>query len=105
MSAFASSVVAGITTTPSFMQASIVSHSSSWLPSISSRRSPRLTPWACSHAASWLERADSSAYVAWVCDPSSSTTHSAVRCPVSSVAAMTSNQSRAQLKCSGRGAT
>ena len=54
----ASSVVAGITTAPSFIAASIVSHSSTWLPSISTIRSPRATPCARSQFASWSERVD-----------------------------------------------
>ena len=54
----ASSVVAGITTAPSFIAASIVSHSSTWLPSISTIRSPRATPCARSQFATWSERVD-----------------------------------------------
>ena len=42
----ASNVVAGITTAPSFIDASMTSHSGTMLPSISRMRSPRLTPAA-----------------------------------------------------------
>ena len=39
-------MVAGITTAPSFIAASIISHSGTTLPSISRMRSPRFTPSA-----------------------------------------------------------
>ena len=58
-----SSVVAGITTAPSFIAASMTSHSGTTLPSISRMRSPRLTPSARSPLATRLERSDSSAKV------------------------------------------
>ena len=51
-----SSVVAGMTTAPSLMQASITSHSGATLPSTSSSRSPRSTPSARSQDASCAER-------------------------------------------------
>ena len=50
-------------TAPSFMQASIDSHSSTWLPSTSSTRMPRLTPWLASQPASREEESDSWAKV------------------------------------------
>ena len=103
MSAAVSSVVAGMSTAPSFMQASMVSHSSTWLPSISSTRWPRSTPWARSHAASSVDRADICAKVTDSSEPSSPITRSAVRSAVPGVAATTSNQSRAQLNRAGRG--
>ena len=64
-------------TAPSFMQASIDSHSSTWLPSTSSTRMPRLTPCAASQPASREELSDSCAkvYRAWL--PSSSISRSA----------------------------
>ena len=43
-SASASCVVAGMITAPSFIAASVVSHSSTWLPSRTSSRMPRATP-------------------------------------------------------------
>ncbi len=88
-------------TAPSFIAARIVSHSSTWLPSITMTRSPRATPCARSQLATWLERAESSANVRRVSEPSGSTIHSARRSPPS--AASTSNQSSAQLKRSSAG--
>ena len=85
------------------MQASTVSHSSAWLPSISSSRSPRSTPAACSQAASWLGPVGHLAVGHATSEPSASTTRSAGRLRVGSVAATWSNQSSAQLNCSGRG--
>ncbi len=49
-------VVVGMITAPSFMIASIVSHSSTWLPSMRITASPRATPRADSQAATWSER-------------------------------------------------
>jgi hypothetical protein len=96
--------VAGITTTPSLMQASKASHSSTWLPIMSRRRSPLTAPNEDNHEATCEERADISAYVtAWL-DPSASTSLSATRAPVVASAATRSNQSRPQLKSFGRGA-
>ena len=58
-----SKVDAGITTAPSFIAASITSHSGTTLPSISRMRSPRFTPSARKPLAMRLERSDSSAKV------------------------------------------
>ena len=55
-----SNVDAGITTAPSFIAASITSHSGTTLPSISRMRSPRFTPSARKPLAMRLERSDSS---------------------------------------------
>ena len=52
-----------MTTAPSFIAASITSHSGTTLPSISRMRSPRLTPSARRPLAIRLEAADSSAKV------------------------------------------
>ena len=79
-SAAVSSVVAGITTAPSFIAASSVSHSSTWLPSMRMIRSPRATPRPRSQLATWFDRADSSANVQKASDPSSSTIHRARAC-------------------------
>ena len=75
------SVLAGITTAPSFIAASITSHSGTTLPSISRMRSPRLTPRARRPLATRLERSESSAKVA-VAAPSP-TIFSASRLPLS----------------------
>ena len=88
-------------TAPSFIAARIVSHSSTWLPSMTMIRSPRATPCSRSQLATWFERADSSANVRRVSEPSGSTIHSAGRSPPS--AASTSNQSSAQLNASSSG--
>ena len=61
MSSLASSVVAGMTIMPSFIAASIVTHSGPTLPSISSSRSPRLAPSARKPLATRDELCDSSA--------------------------------------------
>ena len=53
--------VVGIMGAPSLVHASMVSHSSTWLPSMRITRSPRCTPWPRSHVASWDERRESSA--------------------------------------------
>ncbi len=92
--------MAGMRTARSFIAASTVSHSSAWLPSIRMIRSPARTPWARSQFATLFERADISAKLTRVSEPSSSTMCSAVR---SLSRAMTSNHSSAQLKRSGRG--
>ena len=55
------SVVAGISTAPSLIAASMVSHSGTSLPIISRMRSPLRAPSATSQLATWLERCDSSA--------------------------------------------
>ena len=73
-----SSVVAGMITAPSFMQASMTSQSGTTLPSMRSTASPRRTPWARRKFATWLERRDISAKVSFT-SPASSTTHSAGR--------------------------
>ena len=91
------SVVAGITTAPSFIAASSVSHSSSWLPSIRMIRSPRPTPLARNQFATRLERDDISANVQYASEPSLSTIHSARRAPRSVSAATLSKWSSAQL--------
>ena len=92
--------VAGMITAPSFIAARIVSHSSTWLPSISDhpvaaarRRASR------SQFATWFERAASSANVRRLSRPSGSTIHSAGLSP-RSPAAIASNQSSAQLNSS-----
>lgn len=89
-----------MTTARSFIAASAVSHSSVWLPSITRIRSPSATPCSRSQFAAWSERADIRAKDTSVRVPSSSTMCRAVR---SLSSAMTSNQSSAQLKESGRG--
>lgn len=89
-----------MTTARSFIAASAVSHSSAWLPSIMTMRSPGRTPWADSQLAAWSERRRSSSKLSRVPVPSSSTMCSAVR---SLSRAMASNQSSAQLKWVGRG--
>jgi hypothetical protein len=82
-------------TAPSFIAARIVSHSSTWLPSMTITRSPRATPCSRSQFATWFEHALSSAKVRRVSPPSGATIHSAGRSPPS--AAIASNQSSAQL--------
>ena len=94
-SAAVSSVVAGMTTAPSRIAASIVSHSSTWLPSMSRIRSPRVTPWLRSQPATRLDRSASSANVSLVSEPSCSTIHSA-GASGDSAARTPSNQSTAQ---------
>lgn len=89
--------MAGMTTARSFIAARAVSHSSTWLPSMTRIRSPARTPWARSQFAAWSERADIRAKDTSVRLPSSSTMCRAVR---SLFSAMASNQSRAQLKWS-----
>ena len=79
---------------PSFDTASIDSHSSTWLPSISITRSPFPTPCCASQAATRSDRSAISAKVTFSSTPSSSTIHRAMR---SLSRAMTSNQSVAQL--------
>jgi hypothetical protein len=64
------------------------------LPSISTSRSPRRTPWPRSQFATWLERRDSSAKDSFTSLPSCSTIH---RAGWSLPSATTSNQSSAQL--------
>jgi len=81
-------------TAPSFIAARMVSHSSTWLPSITMTRSPRRTPCCRSQPATRSELADSSANDQRRSVPSSSTIHSAGS---SLPRAMTSNQSSAQL--------
>ena len=85
----------GIRGAPSFMPASWVSHSSSWLPSMSSTRSPRRTPRPRSQFAVRAEDPASSRKVRRSSVPSSSTIHSASRAPRSGSRATWSNQSRA----------
>ena len=72
-----SSVVAGITTAPSLIAASMVSHSGTSLPSMIRMRSPRLTPCLRSQLATRFERADISAKDSFDSLPSSSMIHSA----------------------------
>ena len=59
-SAGPTAVVVGITTAPSLMIASIDSHSSTWLPSITTTLSPGSTPEPRRCAATWSERRASS---------------------------------------------
>jgi len=73
---------------------SIDSHSSTWLPSMTTTASPFATPWARSHAATRSERRAISSKVTEVVEPSSSTRTSAGR---SLPRAIASNQSTAQL--------
>ena len=56
-----SKVVAGISTTPSLIAASMVSHKGTSLPIINKIRSPLRAPRATSQLATWLERCDNSA--------------------------------------------
>jgi hypothetical protein len=72
-------VVAGDNTAPSLIDASIVSHSGTSLPSIIRMRSPRRTPCARSQLATWFERCDISENDIFCSVPSSLTTHSAGR--------------------------
>ncbi len=51
-------VAVGTTTAPSLTAARVISHSSTWGPSITRMRSPACTPWACSQLATWEERSD-----------------------------------------------
>lgn len=89
-----------MTTARSFMAARAVSQSSVWLPSMTTIRSPAPTPSPRSRFATRAERSDIAAKETTDSVPSSSTMCSAGR---SLSRAMTSNQSSAQLKCSGRG--
>lgn len=86
----------GRMTAPSFMIASIDSHSSSRLPSMSITWSPCSTPTECSQAATSSERQRISSKETFVSEPSSSTIQRAV---LSLPMAISSNQSTAQLKC------
>ncbi|MDT4865777.1 hypothetical protein FQZ97_1006010 [compost metagenome] len=95
-----SSAVAGISTAPSLMAASIVSHSALSLPSTMSTRSPRCTPCARRKLATWLERCASCANENRSSVPSASTIHSAV---ASLPFAMTSKWSSAQLNAVSAG--
>ena len=97
-SAGPTAVVVGITTAPSRMIASIDSHSSTRLPSITITESPLRTPRPASHADTARERSRSSANVCEVDDPSSSTTTSA---RASFPSATSSNQSHTQLNGDG----
>ncbi len=92
--------MAGMTTARSFIAARTVSHSSTWLPSMTTIRSPARTPRDRSRFATRFERADISAKDTFVPEPSSSTMCRAVR---SLPSATTSNHSSAQLNRSGRG--
>ena len=74
-----SSVVAGTITAPSFIAASMHSHSGTTLPSISRMRSPRRTPRPRSALATRFERSLNWAKESLVSPPSSSTIHSAGR--------------------------
>ena len=100
-SAGVSSVAAGMITAPSFITASIVSHSGATLPSITSTRSPRFTPSARSALARRFERSESSAKLSEVAP--SPTMVSAGRAALSPRASSASNQSSAQLKWVGSG--
>lgn len=60
-SAEVSSIVAGIVTAPRRMQASMHSHNSTWLPSMSRTRSPWCTPASDNQPATCSERAERSA--------------------------------------------
>ncbi len=97
-----SSGVHGIITAPSLMQARIVSQSSTWLPSMSTTRSPRATPRPRSQVATWLDRRDICAHETFCSEPSCSTIHSAGS-SARSPAATWSNQSSPKLNCSNRG--
>ena len=88
-------------TAPSFIVARMISHSGATLPSISSTRSPRATPSPRSHPATCDERADSDPYDSETSDSSSLRIRSAGRSGCS--AAITSNQSSAQLNSSSSG--
>jgi hypothetical protein len=56
-------VVVGTITAPRRMIASMDSHSSTWLPSMSRTLSPRVTPCAASRRATWRDRSTISANV------------------------------------------
>ncbi len=88
-------VEVGRITAPAFMIASIVSHSSTRLPSMSITWSPFRTPSPTSHVATRSERVAISSNVTWRSDPSPATTRSATR---SFPRAIWSNQSTAQLQ-------
>ncbi len=96
-------MVVGTMTTRSLMQASMNSHSSTWLFSIRMRRSPRRRPCAESQFATRLEAAESSAKVRSVLRPSSSAMISAGTSARAGSWARRSNQSKPKLKCSKRG--
>ena len=87
-------VVVGMTTAPSLMIASIDSHSSTWLPSMSTTLVPGTTPSSSSRAATWSERRTSSAKVYSARSPFSCTTTRPRRW---SSRAQVSNQSWTQL--------
>src|SRR6478609_6323276 len=55
-SAGPTAVVVGMITAPSLMIPSIVSQSSTWLPSMTITASPLVTPWPASQAATWSDR-------------------------------------------------
>jgi hypothetical protein len=78
-SASESSIVAGLSTAPSFIAASISSHSSTRLGSITSRRSPRPIPRLRRKLAARSEATRSSSKLRADSAPDSSTTHSARR--------------------------
>ena len=88
-------------TAPSFIVARMISHSGTTLPSISSTRSPRVTPSPRSQPATCDDRAASSPYDNETSDPPSDRIRSAGRSGCS--AAITSNQSSAQLNSSSTG--
>jgi hypothetical protein len=88
-------VVVGMITAPTFITASIVSHSATWLPSITTTASPLTTPCAVSQRASRLERRRMSSKVTVWWLPSVSTITSA---GWELSRAISSNQSTAQLK-------
>ena len=88
-------------TAPSFIVARMTSHSGATLPSISSTRSPRATPSPRSQPATCDDRSDSDPYDSETSDPSSDRIRSAGRSGCS--AAITSNQSSAQLNSSSDG--
>src|SRR4029077_2071250 len=96
-----SSVEAGMITAPSFIVARMISHSGTTLPSISSTRSPRATPSPRSQPATCDDRSDSDPYDSETSDPSSARIRSAGG--YGSSAAITSNQSSAQLNSSSAG--
>ena len=78
-SAWVSCVVAGLTTAPSFIAASVISHSGTTFGSMTSMQSPRRTPLARRKFATRLERSLIPAKLSFASEPSSFTTHSAVR--------------------------
>ena len=88
-------------TAPSFIAARMTSHNGATLPSISSTRSPRRTPSPRSQFATCPDRADIDPNDRLASDPSSETIRSAGRSGCS--AAITSNQSRAQLNSPSSG--